>query len=216
MWQTLRDSVKIAGLRRLMAESMGSEGFFDVVKDYVQPMIKTMLLSLPLLLALGSDQRSTLLIGAVYFIFHLGSAWSSRKAHQLSAHFGGDDSASRFLWRVMAVTYLVMLPLLVFELYTPVIALFFALYLAQSVWRPLIISRFDTYSPETHGTSILSVESQSQTFAKMIFAPALGFLVDLIASSGQGYGGKFWPIAAVGVVISASMALSSKRKHGGS
>ena len=216
MWQTLRDSVKIAGLRRLMAESMGSEGFFDVVKDYVQPMIKTMLLSLPLLLALGSDQRSTLLIGAVYFIFHLGSAWSSRKAHQLSAHFGGDDSASRFLWRVMTVTYLVMLPLLALELYTPVIALFFALYLAQSVWRPLIISRFDAYSPETHGTSILSVESQSQTFAKMIFAPALGFLVDLIASSGQGYGGKFWPIAAVGVVISASMALSSKRKHGGS
>ena len=216
MWQTLRDSVKIAGLRRLMAESMGFEGFFDVVKDYVQPMIKTMLLSLPLLLALGNDQRSTLLIGAVYFFFHLGSAWSSRKAHQLSAHFGGDDSASRFLWRVMAVTYLVMLPLLVFELYTPVIALFFALYLAQSVWRPLIISRFDAYSPETHGTSILSVESQSQTFAKMIFAPALGFLVDLIASSGQGYGGKFWPIAAVGVVISASMALSSKRKHGGS
>ncbi len=134
-------------------------------------------------------------------------------AHQLSAHFGGDDSASRFLWRVMAVTYLVMLPLLVFELYTPVIALFFALYLAQSVWRPLIISRFDAYSPETHGTSILSVESQSQTFAKMLLAPALGFLVDQIASAGSG--GKFWPIAAVGVLISTYMVLSAHRSRSG-
>ena len=211
MWQTLRDSVKVAGLRRLMAESMGFEGFFDVVKDYVQPMIKTLILGLPLLLAVGQDQRSTLLIGVVYFCFHLGSAWSSRKAHPLSAHFGGDDSASRFLWRVTALAYLIMLPLLVLELYTPVIALFFVLYLLQSVWRPLIISRFDAYSPETHGTSILSVESQSQTFAKMILAPALGFLVDLIASGGPAYGGKFWPIAAVGVIISGAMALSARR-----
>ena len=83
----------------------------------------------------------------------------------------------------------------------------------QSAWRPLIISRFDAYSPETHGTSILSVESQSQTFAKMIFAPALGFLVDQIASSGPSYGGKFWPIAAAGLVISGIMVVSGKSKH---
>ena len=119
------------------------------------------------------------------------------------------------MWWGMTLTYLVMLPCLVLELYYPAIALFFVLYLMQSAWRPLIISRFDAYSPETHGTSILSVESQSQTFAKMILAPALGFLVDLIASSGPGYGGKFWPIAAVGVVISGYMALSGKRKHRG-
>lgn len=211
MWQTLRESVKIAGLRRLMAESMGFEGFFDVVKDYVQPMIKSMLLGLPLLLALGKDQRSTLLIGAVYFFFHLGSAWSSRKAHHLSARWGGEDSASRFLWWAMTLTYLAMLPCLLLEVYTPVIALFFGLYLMQSAWRPLIISRFDAYSPETHGTSILSVESQSQTFAKMLFAPAIGFMVDQIANSGSNLGGKFWPIAAVGILISASMALSAKR-----
>ena len=40
---------------------------------------------------------------------------------------------------------------------------------------------------------------------------ALGFLVDLIASGGPAYGGKFWPIAAVGVIISGAMALSARR-----
>ena len=80
----------------------------------------------------------------------------------------------------------------------------------QSAWRPLIISRFDAFSPESHGTSVLSVESQSQTFAKMILAPALGFVVDHIASAGPGSGGKFWPIAAVGVLISTYMVLSAR------
>lgn len=213
MWQTLRDSVKLPGLRRLMAESIGFEGFFDVVKDYVQPMIKAMVLGIPLLLALDDDKRGTLLIGAVYFVFHLGSAWSSRKAHRLSAHFGGDDAASAFMWRCMTAVYLVMLPCLALELYQPVIALFFLLFLMQSAWRPLIISRFDAYSPETHGTSILSVESQSQTVAKMFFAPALGLFVDAIARAGGGLGGKFWPIAAVGALISACMAFSAVRRN---
>jgi hypothetical protein len=138
----------------------------------------------------------------------------------LSQRFGGDDPASAFMWWGMTAIYLVMLPCLALERYYPVIALFFLLYLMQSAWRPLIISRFDAYSPETHGTSILSVESQSQTLAKMVLAPALGFVVDQIASAGPGSGGKFWPIAAVGILISAYMALSanaqsSKNRHGG-
>lgn len=210
MWHTLRDSVKVAGLRRLMVESMGFEGFFDVIKDYIQPMIKTMVLGIPLLLALGDDKRGTLLIGVVYFVFHLGSAWSSRKAHLLSQRFGGDDPASTFMWRCMSVIYLIMLPCLVLELYYPVIALFFLLYLMQSAWRPLIISRFDAYSPETHGTSVLSVESQSQTLAKMVLAPVLGFVVDQLANAGTVSGGKFWPIAAAGVLISSYMVLSAR------
>jgi hypothetical protein len=172
-----------------------------------------MVLGIPLLLALGDDRRSTLLIGAVYFVFHLGSAWSSRQAHLLSAHCGGEDPASTFMWRAMVLIYLAMLPCLALELYYPVIALFFLLFLMQSAWRPLIISRFDAYSPETHGTSILSVESQSQTFAKMLLAPALGFVVDLVASAGPGSGGKFWPIAALGVLISICMVLSANRRR---
>lgn len=84
----------------------------------------------------------------------------------------------------MVLIYLAMLPCLALELYHPAIVLFFLLFLLKSAWRPLIISRFDAYSPEAHGTSILSVESQAQTFAKMVFSPALGFLVDLVARAG--------------------------------
>lgn len=213
MWQTLRDSVNVPGLRRLMLESMGFEGFFDVIKDYIQPIIKGMVLGIPLLLAFGDDRRGTLLIGAVYFVFHLGSAWSSRKAHRLSQHFGGEEAASRFMWRCMTLIYLVMLPFLAYELYLPVIALFFLLFLMQSAWRPLIISRFDACSAETHGTSILSVESQSQTFAKMILAPALGYVIDLTARAGPGSGGKFWPIAALGGLISLYMLFSGRTRQ---
>lgn len=212
MWQTLRDSVKIRGLRRLMLESMGFEGFFDVVKDYVQPIIKTMVLGLPLLLAIGDEQRGILLIGAVYICFHLGSAWSSRQAHRLQARYGGEEAASRAMWWCLTGVYLVMLPCMIAEAYAAVIGLFLVLYLLQSAWRPLIISRFDAHAPESHGTSILSVESQAQTLAKMILAPLLGFAVDL-ASTADGGSAGFWPLALCGLLISATMACTGRGRQ---
>lgn len=210
IWQTIRDSVKIPKLRRLMVESMGFEGFFDVIKDYIQPIIKLMAIGIPIFLMVGNDKRGILMIGIVYFFFHLGSAWSSRKAHTLSKRAGGDDAASGKIWWWMSLLYLSMLPCLIFQFYYPVVVIFFFLFLIQSTWRPLIISRFDSFSVETHGTSILSVESQSQTFAKMLFAPLLGFIIDLVSKAGPSIGGKFWPIAAVGVLISVCMALTAK------
>ncbi len=219
MGQTLRDAVKVPALRRLMAESMGFEGFFDVIKDYLQPILKLLVLGLPLFLGLGisDDQRGILLIGAVYFLIHLGSAWSGRTAHRLSSRFGGDDAASRVLWWGLAAIYLTMLPCLVWSWYWPVIALFFLLFLLQSAWRPLIISRFDAHAPESHGTSILSVESQAQTLAKMVFAPLIGLLIDQVAKAGtwgSGLDGRFWPIAAVGALISVTLALTARRGAG--
>lgn len=210
MWQTVRDSVKVRGLRRLMLESMGFEGFFDVLKDYLQPMLKLLVLGIPLLLSLGDERRGVLLIGVVYFCFHLGSAWSSRQAHRLSTRCGGDDAASRAMWWGLSAVYAAMLPCLWFGWHWPVIALFFALFLLQSAWRPLIISRFDACSAESHGTSVLSVESQSQTFAKMLLAPLLGLLVDLASRGDPLSGSGFWPLALVGLVISLALALSGR------
>ena len=44
----------------------------------------------------------------------------------------------------------------------------------------------------------------------MLLAPALGFLIDGVASIGPDIGGKFWPIAAAGILISTYMVLSAR------
>lgn len=212
MWQTVRDSVKVRGLRRLMLESMGFEGFFDVIKDYVQPILAAAAIGLPLLLAQDEERRGILLIGAAYVCFHLGAAWSSRQAHRLSAWLGGEDAASAAMWRALALVYLVMLPCLYFEAYLPAVALFLVLFLMQGAWRPLIISRFDAFAPESHGASILSVESQSQTCAKMVLAPLLGLVVDLASRGGALAGGRFWPLPLVGLLIYLAMAAGRRRQ----
>mgnify|MGYP001823756559 CR=1 FL=1 len=72
-------------LRRLVLESMGFEGFFKVVKDYLQPILETTAapLTAALLLSdsLSEQQQVSLLVGPVYFVLYLLSAVASRKAH---------------------------------------------------------------------------------------------------------------------------------------
>lgn len=60
---------------------------------------------------------------------------------------------------------------------------FILIYNLQNLWRPFLISRFDSYSREEQGATILSIESQSRRIVTMILAPLLGYGVDAIKNA---------------------------------
>lgn len=200
IWVCLKDSVCISHLRRLITESMGFEGVYSAVENYLQPVIATLMLGLPLLTGWGDAQRNAVLVGAVYFLIYLASAWGSRQAHRLSAFTGGEEGGSRFLWKTIFIVYLAMIPLLYFQYYWAVIAGFVVLSLVQNFWGPMIVSRFETFASEAQGATVLSIRSQAKAISTMIIAPVLGVLVDFIRT--HNIGGDFWPVAAVAALIS--------------
>ena len=208
--QCLRDSLCIGNLRRLLVESMVFEGVYKAVEDYLQPVIKALALSLPLLAAWGDAQRSAVLVGAVYVILYLASAWASRDAHRLSHYAGGEDNGSRLLWRVVFVVYLALIPLLYYGQYYVAIVAFIVLSLVQNYWRPMLISRFDAFATETQGATVLSIESQAKSVSTMIVAPVLGVLVDFVREGG--IGGDFWPVAAMAAIITLAVIATGLRR----
>ncbi|MCJ7605775.1 MAG: MFS transporter, partial [Dehalococcoidales bacterium] len=195
LWECLRDSVRISQLRRLLVESMGFEGVYKAAEDYLQPVIKSLALMLPLFVGMGDARRTAILVGAVYFILYLASAYASRKSHRLSEFAGGEEKGSRILWRTVLVIYLALIPLLYFQYYYAAIAGFIALSLIQNFWRPMLISRFDAFATETQGATVLSIESQAKSVSTMIFAPIFGAAVDFVRTNS--IGGDFWPVAVI-------------------
>ena len=85
--ETLMVSVKQASLRRLILESMGFEGFFKASKDYLQPILKAAALPMTAVLfasiQLSDEQKSVVLIGPVFFMLFIMSAFASRNAYRL-------------------------------------------------------------------------------------------------------------------------------------
>ncbi|AQU02702.1 MAG: MFS transporter [Dehalococcoides mccartyi] len=205
----LKNSLSISPLRRLMIESMSFEGVFKAVENYLQPLVKNMALMLPLFIGMGDIRRSAILIGIVYIILYLSSAYASRMSYRLSKHAGGDTEGSGVCWEMGLLIYLALIPLLVFELYWAAVIGFIILALIQNFWRPMLISRFDKFASETEGATILSIESQVKSVATMVIAPVMGASVDFLI--GRNLGGQFWPVAAIGAIIALSIIITSSR-----
>lgn len=196
----LRESIKYPSLRRLLVESMGFDVTFRASKNYLQPMLRQAAISLPLLLALADKQRTALLVGMVYLIQNIFAAIASRQAHRLVDWRSGEDSASRFIWILTSLLFILMIPLLWFDMYFGAIGCCLILCIMQNFWRPLLVGRINTHSNPEMGATVLSIESQVRSFAVMIMAPLLGWLVDI--------SGAFWPMAIVGAVIATAITLT--------
>lgn len=215
--QAFADVFHTSGLRRLVAESMTFEGMFKAAKDYLQPVTRQAALGLPVLLSLGTETRSHLLIGIVYLSLYVLAAWASRYSHRLAAKWGGEERGVRVVWIAVLLAYGALGPLLYLDWTGPAILVFIVLNLLQNLFRPMQISRFDEHADEQQGATILSVESQAKSLAAMVIAPVLGRLVDGATAGAAGEGlsvSGFWPIGAVGVLLALLMTVSGGRSAG--
>ncbi|MFC1873195.1 MFS transporter [Chloroflexota bacterium] len=209
LWECIRAALVVRRLRRLIVESMCFEGVYKAVADYLQPILKNMAPLLPIFIAWGEMRRSAVMIGVVYVILYMVSAYASRNSHRLTSHVGGEERGSRLLWKVVFVLYIALIPLLFFGYYYMAVVGFIAIALIQNFWRPILISRFDAFASETKGATVLSIESQAKSVSTMIIAPILGMAVDF--ARGQSLGGEFWPVAAIAAVIALLILLTPLR-----
>jgi hypothetical protein len=208
LWMVATDSVRKPMLRRLLCESMGFEGVYAAVKDYLHPLLTLAALSLPVLLDASDTQRSAVVVGAVYFVLHVLSSVASRQSHRAVERWGGEEGAARRLWWFVLAAFALMLPMLRFRVDAVTIALFVLLAVAQNIWRPVLISRFDSHSEPEVAATLLSLESQANSVSTMLLAPLLGFLVDWInPDTLPGAERNFWPIAVAGALPALLMLL---------
>ncbi len=210
LWECIRAALVMKRLRRLIVESMSFEGVYKAVADYLQPIVKNMALLLPFFITWGETRRSAVMIGVVYVILYLVSAYASRNSHRLAGRAGGEEKGSRLLWKTVFVLYVALIGLLFFEYYYAAVIGFILLALMQNFWRPILISRFDAYATEAKGATVLSIESQAKSISTMVIAPILGILVDFF--QGQSMGGEFWPVAAVAAIITLIVLLTPPKE----
>ena len=212
-----RDAVKAPALRRLLIESMGYEGIYKVAKDYLQPIVKGLALTLPLLAALKGMQRTAGLILIVYVAIYLLESFSSRRSDSVRRRKGGEEHGAWFLWKLNLIVFTVIAAGLTVDWYLSgaavsfglavAIAGFMALAVLQNLWRPMHMGRFDTVGDAKAGATILSVESQAKSLSAAIFAPLLGLAVNAIKNFSQVHSehAKFIPVCLVGILFAAAM-----------
>ncbi len=213
LMETFREVFRKPGLRRLVAESMGFEGIFHAVKDYLQPVLHAAaaawLAGLAAVPDWTDERRSALMVGAVYFGLYLLSAWASRQSHRVAGAARGEEQAARLLWGAGVIVFGALFLSALGNIFPVLIAAFVLLHVLQNFWRPILISRFGTRGNEAQGATVLSIESQSQRLATMAAAPLLGLAVDFV--SARHLGGRFWPAGAAGLAAALYFYITARR-----
>ena len=211
----LGETLKRPTLRALILESMAFEGSYKAAKDYLQPLllqVATVGALAGLFVVgdaqLGDTQRVALVSAPVFLTLHLVSAVASKRAHLLTKRWG-EARASWGIWAGLALVSLGLLGGLSWGLTALSVSLFVLMAVLQNLWRPIVISRFDTHGAAEHGAAVLSVESQAKGLATLILAPGLGWLVDTFSVHDP----ALWPVAAVCLAISLVALISTGRRR---
>ncbi|MCP4647749.1 MAG: hypothetical protein GY852_08485 [bacterium] len=195
--------MKFKPLRNLMIETMGFQGVHKVTGDYIQPVIRSMVVAIPLLAGLQGDRGSAMLAGGVYFGLAVLGVFGSRLSHRLVRFAGNDRRTASILWISELVCYIALIPMLLAGWYIGAIILFVVLEFLQNLWRPMQVSRFDHVSPGNRRATVLSIESQAKSFSAMIYAPLLGLLADRLG---------LWVVGASGAAVAILVMIVRNRE----
>ncbi len=175
-WKAMKNIIVLKALANLSFYS----GYYKAVKDYLQPVVKTLALSLPIFLYLEDEKRSSVLIGIVFFILHLVTSYASRKSGSFSERF-------RHIAIPLNITLIMGFGLgflsgFVYwlNLYLVSVVLFAGIYIVENLRKPIGVAYVSNTVDQRILASTLSLDSQVKSFSAAILAPIIGIFADYL------------------------------------
>ncbi len=153
-------------------------GYYNAAKDFLQPILESFALGLPIFITLQGKQRSALVIGFVYFILYFLTSLASRHAGNFADKYKG---LCLLLNTTMMIGYMAgLISGLLIILGVPFLAIlaYMFIYLIENLRKPMGISYVSDMMKHDILATALSAESQTSTLIAAILAPIIGFFAD--------------------------------------
>lgn len=168
-------------------------GYYKSVKDFIQPFLKSLLLTMPVLLFLTNEEKLALTLGIVYFIIFLGNSYVSRNASTIVTYFKTSNNflnASLFIGSFMGIVTGLMM-----QYYATVFVIFLFIFILfiENIRKPAGVAVVTDRSDNKIHSGILSVASQLGSLLTAVFVLIIGYFSDLF---GVGIG-----IGAVSILL---------------
>ncbi|MCK4800693.1 MAG: hypothetical protein KAS84_01785, partial [Anaerolineales bacterium] len=178
---------------RALLNSSSFAGVFKSAKDYLQPILAALALSVALLNNLEDTRREAVIIGLVYFGIYILTSLASRRAYQFSERFSSLSKAVNISY-IFGIGFLILSGVMTqLQIILVAVICFIGLFLINNIRRPINVGIISDQISSQVMASGLSTEAQFTTLFSALFAPLLGLLVD---SFGVGSG-----IAIIGLIM---------------
>jgi len=183
MWKHTVDSAKslfhVHELGKVVVNESVFESFFRVAKDYLQPIVQTAALSLPVLMAVEDPQKRTFLaLGVVYFFVYMNSFVSSRYSGHIADRAGHLGRTLNYLFWVFAIAFTLVGAFYRVDWHLPAIIMLFFFYTLYNVRKPVVVGFLSDRIPSQQRATVLSVQNQLRAIIAAIVAPLFGLIAD--------------------------------------
>ncbi len=179
VWNAFLVSIKTPfALRALLSTSLFS-GYYAAIKDYIQPLIKALALTLPLAAWLNGEQKTALTIGSIYFVVYLLTALASRVSGRINALFSHPFKPINLTLSVGFGIGVIAFSSYYFGVYSIPIVGFLLIMMIENLRKPMGIALVAELSQNSSMATVLSVTSQAKSLLAAIIAAATGWMAEL-------------------------------------
>ena len=192
-------SFKKPGLLKTTINNSMYSGYYKAVKDFLQPVLATLALSLPLMIGYSDEQRSAVVVGMVYFFIYMATSYASRKSAAFSKRTKNLQQALS-LSLLTGILAGIISGITYYAGYPAVAVIFYVIiYLIENLRKPIAISETANQLDSDIMATVLSTASQFETLFAALLTTVLGIFADLF--------GLGIAIASVSLIVLVSAPL---------
>ena len=175
VWNAIVTSLKEFSLLRILTSLSLHTGYYKAVKDYIQPVMVSLAITLPWLTPMKEKQKSALVVGVIYFFLYLLTAQASRSSGRFLkkfAHFSRPMNLTMFTGIALGIAAGIFYLL---HWYALSIVGFVMIMLNENLRKPIGVTFVTEESDDKATASVLSIQSQAQSFFAAIIAFVIGW-----------------------------------------
>ena len=166
-------------LRKVVISSSLFDAIFKVLKDYVQPILKDIILvsGIYVVASMEAATQLKIILGLIYGVMYIFSSWVSRNVYRLNLKYSSDKLMD-ISFDILSIVFFIMFFAIKTKIMFVVILLYFFLYLLHDGRRPLVVDVFGDYMKKNERATVLSIDSQLSSLFMIALAPLFGYIAD--------------------------------------
>lgn len=174
-WISIRNPMVLKAMLGLSSYT----GLYKALKDYIQPLIQALAISIPLAWIGNEQQKESVLVGIIYFVLFISTSQISRRSGTWMRKQKNTQTAMIITLSVGAVAGIASGVLLQLNFQLLAVILFGFIFMVENLRKPIGIGQIADELDEKVLASALSAESQAETIFAALLAFILGILTDL-------------------------------------
>jgi MFS family permease len=175
VWQAIVLSFRKFSVLKILTSLSVHTGYYKAVKDYIQPVIVSFSLTVPWLVSVPEKKKSAVFVGTIYFILYLLTAYTSRSSGKFLSRFQHFSKPMNYTLLSAVIFGMVAGIFYLENLYVVSLFAFVLIMLNENLRKPIGVAFVTEKSEDTAAASVLSIQSQTQSFFAAVMAFIMGW-----------------------------------------